>query len=88
MRPSLEPGDGVIAIRSRRLRRGDIRCFEHPGRPGFWLVKRVGDVRGTTFEARSDNTDANTTDSRQFGHVDVDGSYRMALRVRPRRSRR
>lgn len=81
MQPTLRPGDGIIGVRSNRVRRGQIRCFEHPGRPGFWLVKRVGDVRGDTFEARSDNPDAGAVDSRQFGLVAIDGSYRMLIRV-------
>ena len=84
MRPALEPGDGLIAIRSRRVRRGDLRCFEHPEQPGFWLVKRVGDVSGSRFEARSDNEGAGAVDSRRFGPVDLDASYRVLLRV-PRR---
>lgn len=80
MQPTLQPGDGIIAIRSQRVRRGEIRCFEHPDRPGFWLVKRVGDIRGDTFEARSDNADAAAVDSRRFGFVPVRGSYRMLVR--------
>ena len=81
MQPTLQPGDGLIAVRSNRVRRGQIRCFEHPGRPGFWLVKRVGDVRGDTFEALSDNPDADAVDSRRFGFVPIRGSYRMLVRV-------
>lgn len=84
MLPTLEPGDGIVAIRSSRLRRGQIRCFEHPHRPGFWLVKRVGGVRGSTFEACSDNDAEGVTDSRRFGYVGVDGSYRMLVRIRRR----
>ena len=87
MLPALRPGDGLIAIRSSRLRRGQIRCFEHPGRPGFWLVKRVGDVRGSTFEAVSDHRSAAVIDSRRFGFVPVDGSYRVVARVPSRRDR-
>ena len=41
MLPALAPGDGLLAIRVRRIRRGEIRVFEHPDRPGFWLVKRT-----------------------------------------------
>jgi len=41
MRPTLEPGDWAIAVRARRLRRGDIVVVEHPDRVGFELVKRV-----------------------------------------------
>ncbi len=85
MRPALAPGDGLVAIRSARVRRGQIRCFEHPGRPGFWLVKRVGDVRGDHFQAVSDHGGPQSVDSRQFGPVPVEGSYRVLLRVPGRR---
>jgi hypothetical protein len=81
MLPALRPGDGLVAIRSTRVRRGQIRCFEHPGRPGFWLVKRVGDVAATSFEARSDNEALAAVDSRRFGPVPIDGSYRVLLRI-------
>lgn len=84
MLPTLQPGDGLIAIRWRRLRNGQIRCFEHPRRPGFWLVKRVGAVHGDAFEARSDNLAAGAVDSRQFGPVPGATSYRLLVRV-PRR---
>lgn len=80
MLPGLRPGDGLLAVRSRRLRRGQIRCFEHPHRPGFWLVKRVGDVHADTFEALSDRDGPDVVDSRRFGPVAVDDSYRMVLR--------
>ena len=81
MRPGLDPGDGLIALRSRRVRRGELRCFEHPERPGFWLVKRVGDVGRDTFQALSDNPDG-AADSRRFGPVPIDGSYRVLHRIR------
>lgn len=81
MLPALRPGDRILAVRSARVRRGEIRCFEHPERPGFWLVKRVGDVRGDTFEARSDNPAASAVDSRRFGVVPIRGSYRMVVRI-------
>ena len=85
MLPALRSGDGLIAMRSRRLRRGQIRCFEHPEQPGFWLVKRVGDVRGETFEAVSDNRAIAAVDSRRFGFVPAEGSFRMVVRVPGRR---
>lgn len=87
MLPALGSGDGLIAIRSKRLRRGQIRCFEHPERPGFWLVKRVGDVRGETFQAVSDNRSTPTVDSRRFGYVPVAGTYRVILRLPTGRNR-
>ena len=82
MRPALDPGDGVVAIATSRIRTGQLRVVEHPGRPGFWLVKRVGAVVSeggeTRFEARSDNPDApGVVDSRRLGLLPVDGSYRV-----------
>jgi hypothetical protein len=85
MLPQLAPGDGIIALRSTRLRRGQIRCFEHPQHPGFWLIKRVGAVDGGRFEAVSDSP-VGAIDSRRFGLVPAEGSYRMVLRV-PNRNR-
>jgi hypothetical protein len=84
MQPALAPGDGLVAVRSGRARPGQLRCFEHPGRSGFWLVKRVGAVRDGTFEARSDHDVPEVVDSRTFGDVAVHGSYRVLFRV-PRR---
>lgn len=82
MRPALMPGDGLVAIRSARLRRGQVRCFEHPGRAGFWLVKRVGDVDGTSFVALSDHDAPGVVDSRRFGSVDAGSSWLAVVRVR------
>lgn len=87
MAPALRPGDGILAIRSERVRRGEVRVFEHPLRPGFWLVKRVGRVRDDRFEAISDNRSVDAIDSRRFGDVAAGGSYRMLFRV-PRTRRR
>jgi mitochondrial inner membrane protease subunit 2 len=46
MRPTLEPGDWAIAVRARRLRRGDVVIVEHPDRVAFELVKRVTHLPG------------------------------------------
>lgn len=81
MLPTLQPGDGLIGLRTDRIRRGEIRVFEHPDRPGFWLVKRVGHVRGDRFEALSDHRTGGAIDSRRFGDVPIAGSYRMLVRV-------
>ncbi|WP_167109592.1 S26 family signal peptidase [Mycobacterium sp. DL592] len=86
MRPTLNPGDGLLALRGGRPRVGQVRVFPDPTKPTRWLVKRVGAVRGPTFEARSDNPHApGVVDSRQFGWVPVAGSYRVVWRVRGRR---
>lgn len=83
MVPNLYPGDGLIGWRGGRVKPGQIRMFEHPERPGFWLVKRVGEVNGNRFRALSDNKDAvGVVDSRVFGDVPTEGSYRMLARLR------
>lgn len=87
MRPALTPGDGLLSVRGGRPRPGQLRVFPDPRRPSRWLIKRVGEVRGcgpgATFEARSDNPDAEgVVDSRQFGWVPAAGSYRVVWTVR------
>lgn len=85
MEPTLVAGQGLVAIRSDRARIGQLRCLEHPDRSGFWLVKRVAAVHPDgTMSVLSDNPDLTMADSRSFGPVAVDGSYRVVLRV-PRR---
>lgn len=82
MLPTLRPGDGLVAWRSNRISVGQVRVFEHPRRPGFWLVKRVGTIDGERFHAVSDNESApGVVDSRTFGPVDIDGTYRLVLRA-------
>jgi hypothetical protein len=89
MRPTLVPGDGLLALTFGAPRRGQLRVFPDPTLPSRWLVKRVGDVRGrgrsATFEALSDNPRAaGVVDSRQFGWVPAAGSYRVLWTVRSR----
>ena len=85
MEPALVEGQGLIAVRSGRPARGQLRCVEQPGRSGFWLVKRVDEVHGDgTISVRSDNRAVATIDSETFGSVPVEGTYRVIVRV-PRR---
>lgn len=81
MLPSLTPGQGLIATPYGPVHPGQIRCFEHPRRPGFWLVKRVSAVDGDQMLVSSDNTSANTVDSRVFGAVPTRGSYRVVVAI-------
>ena len=90
MRPTLRPGDGLLALRFGSPRRGQLRVFPDPTLASRWLVKRVGGVRGAgrraTFEACSDNPQApDVVDSRQFGWVPAAGSYRVVWTARARR---
>lgn len=87
MRPTLNPGDGLLGVRPARARRGQLRVFRDPTLPTRWLVKRVGGIHGSgrtaTFEALSDNPRApGVVDSRRFGWVPVSGSYRVVWTAR------
>ncbi len=93
MRPTLNPGDGLLAARGGRPRSGELRVFPDPTLPSRWLIKRVGGVRGTgrstEFEACSDNrAAAGVVDSRRFGWVPAAGSYRVVWTVRADARRR
>lgn len=81
MEPTLVAGQGLIGIRAGRASVGQLRTFEHPDRPGFWLVKRVTAVDADSMIVESDNRAIPTVDSRSFGPVDIPGSYRVVLRV-------
>ncbi|GJF16401.1 hypothetical protein NGTWS1803_02590 [Mycolicibacterium cyprinidarum] len=88
MRPTLLPGDGLLALRGGRPRAGELRVFPDPRSSSRYLVKRVGTVgrsaSGFVFEALSDNAEApGVTDSREFGLVSAAESYRV-LRVVPK----
>jgi hypothetical protein len=86
MRPTLTPGDGLLALRGGTPKPGQLRVFPDPRSSSRYLVKRVGAVQrsesGTTFEAVSDNAGApGVTDSRVFGWVPAAQSYRVVLRI-------
>ena len=82
MEPTLVAGQGLLTTPLGRARRGQIRVFEHPYRPGFWLVKRVDAVDGSTMTVSSDNPEApGVADSRSFGPVDAEGSFRLLIAI-------
>lgn len=81
MEPTLHPGQGLIAIRSRKLRRNQLRVVEHPERPEFWIVKRLGDrVDQTRWMLLADNS-SEGQDSRHFGPVDMTDSWRILVKI-------
>ena len=85
MEPTLVDGQGLLAVEALPAQVGQLRCLEHPELPGFWLVKRVVELHDdATMTVSSDNRDATLADSRSFGPVTVDGSYRVIVRI-PRR---
>ncbi|WP_240630834.1 S26 family signal peptidase [Mycolicibacterium sp. GF69] len=91
MRPTVGPGDGLLAMRGGSIRRGQLRVFQDPRRSTRWLVKRVGDVYGAgrdaIFEARSDNPRApGAVDSHDLGWICGPGSYRVVWTSRAPRA--
>jgi signal peptidase I len=78
MVPTLLPGDWALAVSRKRFATGDVVVVEHPGRPGYEMVKRVVAQPGAQVGERlldedeywvqGDREDA-STDSRHFGPV-------------------
>lgn len=52
MSPSLREGDYLVTVRQDPTH-GDAIVFEHPSRPGFYLIKRVVATGGETIEVRA-----------------------------------
>jgi hypothetical protein len=89
MRPTLRPGDGLVALLGGSIRRGQLRVFPDPRLSSRWLIKRVGDVYGSgpsaIFHARSDDPAApGSVDSHEFGWVPAARSYRVLWTVHNR----
>ena len=68
MRPTLLPGDRLVALRWRPARPGALAVVADPRRPSRLVVKRVTAVgpQGVTVEG---DAPADSTDSRTFGPV-------------------
>lgn len=89
MRPTFEPGDRVLAVRTSRVRRGQIAVVPDPRDPARLVVKRVVAATALTVTVRGDNPSA-STDSRTFGDVsagDVRGRVVYRYAPAPRRGR-
>ena len=69
MEPALRPGDWLLALRTRRIRAGQIVLARHPGRPDMLIVKRAGRRVDGGWWLESDNPAAGAVDSRRFGPV-------------------
>lgn len=81
MAPTLAPGDWALVVTPRMFVTGDVVVVEHPGRPGYEMVKRLVAAPGDRVGERTLAADefwvegdlaAASTDSRQFGPVSRD----------------
>ncbi len=98
MAPTLVPGDWALTIPLRRPKVGDVVVVEHPGRPGYEMVKRLVAGPGDRVDDRALAPDewwvegdfaAASTDSRQFGPVRTDDlKGKVVLIYWPRERRR
>jgi signal peptidase I len=98
MAPTLLPGDWALTVPLRRPRVGDVVVVEHPGRPGYEMVKRIAGAPGGLVGDRTLGADewwvegdlaAASTDSRQFGPVVGDAlKAKVVLVYWPRERRR
>lgn len=70
MRPTLVPGDRLLAVRPARPRAGDLVVLRDPRRPDRLLAKRVVSTGPAGVVVAGDNPSA-STDSRAFGAVPV-----------------
>ncbi len=90
MRPSLEPGDFLVATAGGRIRRGSLVVLARPDRPQLELVKRIaglpGDLAGGhrlgphEYWVLGDQATL-STDSRTFGPVPA-ANLRGVVRAR------
>ena len=72
MRPTLDPGDGLLAVRGVAVHSGDLAVVRDPRHPENTIVKRVSSVLvDGSLVVVGDNAAA-STDSRQFGPVPAD----------------
>lgn len=85
MRPTLVPGDEVVATDSDRPGLGDLTVFPHPGRDDFWMIKRVAEAPEPIGDHQtwtvSDNAVQGTVDSRALGPIDVSTALRVVDRL-------
>jgi nickel-type superoxide dismutase maturation protease len=87
MEPGLPDGSWVLMVPTpgRLPRLGQVVVAEHPHRPGFELVKRVGAVsRSRRLLWLAGDNRGESTDSDDFGPVKAAGVIGIAvLRLRP-----
>jgi DNA-3-methyladenine glycosylase II len=85
MRPTLEPGDEVVASDLTTPSVGDLAVFPHPDRPDFWLIKRVAEpptpIDDDQLWVVSDSPGSETVDSRALGPIAAVTAMRVIDRL-------
>ncbi len=90
MAPTLAPGDWALVVTPTRYGHDDVVVVEHPGRPGYEMVKRIVGVPGDAIGERvlapdeywvEGDYEPASTDSRQFGPVREEGLKAKVLLV-------
>jgi nickel-type superoxide dismutase maturation protease len=79
MRPTLLPGDWLIARRTRRIRAGQVVLAWHPSRDGLLLVKRAARRVDGGWWLASDNPGGGAVDSARFGPVPAEKIVAVVL---------
>jgi len=98
MAPTLLSGDWALTVPLRHPKVGDVVVVEHPGRPGYEMVKRIVGSPGGRVGDRTLGVDewwvegdlaSASTDSRRFGPVPGDAlKAKVALVYWPHERRR
>lgn len=87
MLPNLRPGQEVVATDSRLAGIGEMVVFEHPDRPGFWMIKRVADppevISDDEAWVLSDNPNETRADSRSLGALPRSSLWPVVERLDP-----
>ena len=65
MMPTLNQGNLVIALRTKKYQVGDIIIFTHNS---LDIIKRISSISGDSFQVIGDNP-KHSTDSRNFGSI-------------------
>lgn len=85
MRPTLQPGDEIVATDTRTSSVGELIVFPHPERVDFWMIKRVAEPPEQIDQGHvwvlSDNPDVTRADSRTLGPIAISTAFAVVDRV-------
>ncbi len=70
MEPTLPSGSHIVALRSGAIGRGRVAAFPHPGRPDFFLVKRVVGTPGDRVTIANGSVVVNDEELTEAWHTD------------------